>query len=281
MVRAAPRPPARALVVAGLALALAGCGTAGGTEPSAPAAPAPTGTAAATVTADPQAGVAPVPDGRVPDAARVRSDGVALSAAGRTVAWLLPADPAAAVDVHDRPDGAADVSLRSPDGAATLGWLVAEEGVAPEVLADGSAVLRAGEAATAAVGAPAGGSPAPRWVAADGVLVLRGSPAPAVELLVGASALTSTTWGEAEGGRSLAVVPADWVRGGSLAGQEVLTAQLVAAEPEAGSASMRAQLWCHALGAPDKDAWNLEPWRPDVGTVTLLATRCNPTADDA
>ena len=36
------------------------------------------------------------------------------------------------------------------------------------------------------------------------------------------------------------------------------------------------QLACHAVGAPDKAAWNLVPWRPDVGTVAAFAAACNP-----
>jgi hypothetical protein len=40
---------------------------------------------------------------------------------------------------------------------------------------------------------------------------------------------------------------------------------------------MRDQLACHALGAPDKATWNLEPWRPDVGLLLIMAAGCNPT----
>ncbi len=39
---------------------------------------------------------------------------------------------------------------------------------------------------------------------------------------------------------------------------------------------MHDQLTCHALGAPDKETWNLEPWRPDVGLLAVLAAACNP-----
>ncbi|MBX9245936.1 DUF2599 domain-containing protein, partial [Actinotalea ferrariae] len=86
----------------------------------------------------------------------------------------------------------------------------------------------------------------------------------------------AATWGEREGGRSLAVAPAPWVRGGSTAGLALLEAQLVASEPEAASATMQDQLLCHVIGAPDKETWNLEPWRPDVGLVRVLAAQCNP-----
>ncbi|MBC7292192.1 MAG: DUF2599 domain-containing protein, partial [Actinotalea sp.] len=46
---------------------------------------------------------------------------------------------------------------------------------------------------------------------------------------------------------------------------------------DATGPGMRDQLECHALGAPDKESWNLEPWRPDVGLLATLAARCNPT----
>lgn len=97
-------------------------------------------------------------------------------------------------------------------------------------------------------------------------------------LVAGDAALTSATWAErdVEGGLSLAVVPAPWIRGGGEATLELLGAQLVAAEPDAGSDTMRDQLTCHHLGAPDKASWNLEPWRPDVGIIGTVAARCNP-----
>jgi hypothetical protein len=33
---------------------------------------------------------------------------------------------------------------------------------------------------------------------------------------------------------------------------------------------------CHAVGAPDKSTWNLEPWRPDVGLILTATAQCNP-----
>ena len=47
--------------------------------------------------------------------------------------------------------------------------------------------------------------------------------------------------------------------------------------PDMLSPTMRAQLECHQLGAPDKETWNLEPWRPDVSAVDMIAARCNPS----
>ncbi|WP_309134099.1 DUF2599 domain-containing protein [Cellulomonas sp.] len=271
-------PPTLALL-----LALAGCSPAPATPPAAsgtaaPATPAPDATAV--VTAAPDGGVAPAPAPRTPGAERVRADGAAVPGGEGVVAWVLPTDPAAEVAVEPRGDGSARVTLRTAQAAVTGASLAPAEGVTATVLEDGSAVLRRGDVVVGAVGAPDAAETPARWFEVEGVLVLRGRPAAVVEVLVGTSALASATWGEAEGGRSLAVAPAAWVRGGSLAAQEALAAQLAVAQPKAATATMRAQLWCHALGAPDKETWNLEPWRPEVGTGTLLATRCNPTDDD-
>ncbi|GAB4086994.1 hypothetical protein GCM10028784_36240 [Myceligenerans cantabricum] len=98
-------------------------------------------------------------------------------------------------------------------------------------------------------------------------------------LVLGERALGSATWArrEGEGGLSLAVVPEPWVRGGGESTLDLLAAQLATAEPETDSDTMRDQLACHHLGAPDKASWNLEPWRPDVGAIGTIAARCNPT----
>lgn len=93
---------------------------------------------------------------------------------------------------------------------------------------------------------------------------------------VGDHAIDRATWGENEGGRSLAVDPSDWVRHAGEAGLALVRAQLVAAEPEADSTTMDDQLVCHAVGAPDKATWNLEPWRPDVGLILTATAHCNP-----
>jgi hypothetical protein len=98
-----------------------------------------------------------------------------------------------------------------------------------------------------------------------------------VTLVVGTHAIEGATWGENEGGRSLAVDPADWARHAGEAGLDLIRAQLVATEPEAYSDTMEHQLVCHAVGAPDKSTWNLEPWRPDVGLILTAAAHCNPT----
>jgi hypothetical protein len=40
--------------------------------------------------------------------------------------------------------------------------------------------------------------------------------------------------------------------------------------------SLRNQLKCHAVFVPDKQHWNLEAWRPDVGYAQTVAAFCNP-----
>ncbi len=103
----------------------------------------------------------------------------------------------------------------------------------------------------------------------------RPGPLP-VTFVVGTHAIESATWGENEGGRSLAVDPTDWARHAGQAGLDLIRTQLVAAEPDAGSTTMGDQLVCHAVGAPDKATWNLEPWRPDVGLILTATAHCNP-----
>ena len=97
-----------------------------------------------------------------------------------------------------------------------------------------------------------------------------------VSTRLGTAAIAGTVWGEREGGRSLAVEPTAWTREAGRAGWAAAWAELVEAEPEVDSPGMYDQLVCHAIGAPDKATWNLEPWRPDVGLVAVMAARCNP-----
>ncbi|MEV8176966.1 DUF2599 domain-containing protein [Cellulosimicrobium funkei] len=119
-----------------------------------------------------------------------------------------------------------------------------------------------------AAGAPAGD--------AGGTATTDAAEAWEVVVPLGTRAVRSTDWGEREGGRSLAVDPTAWARGAGQAGRELVWAQVVAAEPEADTPTMHDQLVCHAVGAPDKATWNLEPWRPDVGLLATMSARCNP-----
>ncbi|NYI58318.1 DUF2599 domain-containing protein [Cellulomonas soli] len=166
----------------------------------------------------------------------------------------------------------------------TLVEIVPPDGTTATVLSDGSATLA--DATGALVGGfstPTGPHGAALVATADGTLdvVVPSDATQEVGLWLASSALLGTVWGDQEGGRSLSVSPTAWARAGSLAAQELVWSQLVAREPEADATTMHDQLLCHMLGAPTKDTWNLEPWRPEVDLVTLVATKCNPTETDA
>jgi hypothetical protein len=89
-------------------------------------------------------------------------------------------------------------------------------------------------------------------------------------------AIRSAHWVERSDGPSLFVDPAEWVRLGGQAEWEQAMDELAALHPEAASESMRNQFICHAVGAPDKETWNLEPWREDIGLLGFALAACNP-----
>lgn len=245
-----------------------------------------------------------------PPGATASADPGADAGAGATVT-TVPQDAAGAREAGQRvvggltavalhptamPAQAADGSITwafayAPEVLAAVArplLLAAPEGGTFEGQGDGSLLVRdAAGAAVAALPPPTATAGRASWSLVEpdlAALTLQGGtdatpPSTTVELGATASeaALASATWGEREGGRSLAVAPAPWVRAGSAAGLALLEAQLVAAEPEAGSTTMHDQLLCHAVGAPEKETWNLEPWRPDVGLLGVLAAQCNPT----
>ena len=104
------------------------------------------------------------------------------------------------------------------------------------------------------------------------------APPANVRLTVAPRAVESATWADdVEGGRSLQVDPTAFGRSGSAAALEAVRAELVASGPDATTTVMDHQLRCHALGAPGKETWNLEPWRPEVDYLAYLLARCNPT----
>lgn len=196
--------------------------------------------------------------------------------------------------VTAQPDGSVQASIALPtELPAEAAQLTAPVGTTFEVQLDGSVVVRD------AAGAFAGGLASPTATTEDGTLVraqleaagtevLRvvvspalidgtGGASGAVTVWFGTALLESATWGEREGGRSLAVDPTPWARAGGLAAQDATWAAVVALAPEAGTTGMHDQFLCHALGAADKATWNLEPWRPDVGSLATLAASCNPT----
>ena len=235
-----------AVVATLVVLLLAGC-TAG---PDAPVPSVP-------VTVSPS----PSPSVEVTDPAMLRTTGVPVTS-GPVTLTVAAAD--LSVTVQD--DGSALV-----DAPGSL--VVAPEGLTLEALSDGSAVVRDGSGAFVA-----GLTPQPwgaRLVQVNPEVVRLTADGDA-SIWFTSTAVQSAVWGEAEGGRSLAVTPSAWARAGSMAAQDGLWAQVVALAPDADSPGMKAQLECHELGAPDKDTWNLEPWRPEVGGLEMISARCNP-----
>jgi hypothetical protein len=188
--------------------------------------------------------------------------------------------------VEETADGSERITWTPPDDDAEhLALIAAPAGGTLEPRADGSVVVRGPDGAAVSAIAPlttgAYAVRAPDLLAltdtAMGLTDLKAGSGPAgITLWIGRTALSSATWGEREGGRSLAVVPTEWARAAGEAGQVLLWAQVVEQVPEADSNTMRDQLTCHLLGALDKTAWNIEPWRPDVGLLATLAAECNP-----
>ena len=238
-----------AVTAVALLVALVGCSP-GFAEPPQVASPTPTPTVQ--VTADPS------------DPAVVRATGAPLTSGPVTVTVVAPVAAATPTD-----DGSATVAL---SGGAAL--LAAPKGLTLEALSDGSAVVRddAGRFV-------AGLTTEPRRTGLEqvGPEVIRLSADQPVVVWLASVAVESATWGEAEGGRSLGVVASAWARVRSLAAQDGLWTQVVDQAPDADVPGMQDQLECHELGAPDKASWNLEPWRPVVDGIDMIAARCNPT----
>ena len=67
---------------------------------------------------------------------------------------------------------------------------------------------------------------------------------------------------------------------GSQPAADAAWAEVLALAPDAAMAGMREQFDCHwwvaELAKPGKTSWNLEPWRPEVGTAEMAAAHCNP-----
>jgi hypothetical protein len=232
----------------------------------------------ATTSTGPASGASPDAP-RVPPADAVRSTGTAVEMEGTVVLHVLPTGADVGVGVEaggdatvvtidpGDPSTAFDVLLAAPAGAS----LVPQDDDSVVVLADDGAFLGGMARPTVGPGAP----PTRLEPMPDGVTRL--SVTGAVSVRVGAHALAGAEWGQREGGRSLAVEPTSWARSAGQAGEVGTWTELVRAVPEADTQTMRDQLTCHVLGAPDKNTWNLEPWRPDVGLLMTLAASCNAT----
>jgi len=150
-----------------------------------------------------------------------------------------------------------------------MGTLSGPEGVELEVLADGSLVVRDSDGRLVAGITPirarfSGSAPVTVSASDGGVLWLADT------------AVTNLSWGNREGGKSLAVTPSAWGRSGSDAAGKLVWA-VVSAEPGADSDSMYDQLDCHRVWASEKATWNLEPWRPKVDPLVMYYRKCNPT----
>lgn len=263
--------PSAASVVLVLALTLAGCGAVDRLVPPQPDPTVETGAPAAP-------DVAPVP-AAVPSVDAIRASGTPVEAEGTVVLHVLPSGPSPTITLQT--DGTETVLTLDPgDPAAPVDVLVAAPAGATLVPQDDASlvVLSADGAFLGGAGRPLmgpGTAPARLTVEPDGAVRLRGTGP--ITTRVGSDALVGTDWGNREGGRSLAVEPSPWARTAGLAGVEGTWIELVRAAPEADTQTMHDQLTCHALGAPDKATWNLEPWRPDIGLLMTLAASCNAT----
>lgn len=203
--------------------------------------------------------------------AQVLRDGVAFTSGDVALVALAPPGTTATPD-EDAPadDVRWTVEPQDPADDALVLTLAAPAGLELDVQLDDSVVVRGAEGPVA--GLVVRGGDVRR---AGQVLEVRADGRATVWLA--SRTVAALAWGEREGGRSLAVTPSDWARVGGLAAHELVPVQLAAAEPDAGTATMRGQLACHQLGAPDKATWNLEPWRPAVDALEMIAARCNPT----
>lgn len=88
-------------------------------------------------------------------------------------------------------------------------------------------------------------------------------------------------WEDTALGETLKILPTAAGRqtGGS-GDAQVAWAEVTALEPRAESPGMWEQFVCHwnfaRLVEPEKPTWNIEPWRPVVDDVQMIASACNP-----
>ncbi|WP_240916290.1 DUF2599 domain-containing protein [Sanguibacter sp. HDW7] len=271
--------PAVALLCAAV---LAACGS----DPGAPAVPLPT-TPASTPPRTPTT-TPPSSPSSEPVSAQV------TDALGRTTTATLTGTGTGAAPKAALADGVVVVTATLDDGDALA---VRVEGARWKSFPDGSATLTDGGAAPRVGGTDpsAQDDAGTRRVTAraeddgrtlvvtveprSGAAASTAPPRPTtLTLSIAPRAVVSATWADdVEGGRSLQVDPTAFGRSGSTAALEAVRAELAAVGPEARTTVVDHQLRCHALGAPDKDTWNLEPWRPEVDYLAYLLARCNPT----
>lgn len=120
----------------------------------------------------------------------------------------------------------------------------------------------------------------------------KAAPSPAVRALAtaaranlavsGQGYVDRVEWARIGNVSSLRVYPTAAGRQAStrLAGPDQAWAEVLKLAPDADSPGMREQFVCHwrfaEFAKPGKVSWNLEPWRPLAGAVTMIASRCNP-----
>lgn len=256
------------------ALALAGCAGPTTAPPAGPTPSAPAGEPAAP-DGTPEQPPEPAPGPPPTTAAEVRDQGSPQTRLGGLTVHLGAG--VAETSVEDTGDGERWTITPGPDRPGDPVVLVAApEGTSFQLLADGSVVLPPEPGVSEGLGiAPVVGGTYER--PAPDLLAVRGGAGVPVVLWFGRSGVEAATWGEAEGGRSLAVVPTAWARAGGLAGAELAWWHIGWFAPDEATPAMHDQLVCHAVGAPGKASWNLEPWRPDVGPALTVLAECNPT----
>ncbi|GEM_PF-5496734 len=101
-----------------------------------------------------------------------------------------------------------------------------------------------------------------------------------VAALIAHTAVESARWVQEAEGPRVFITPSQWARSGSALVQQYGWDTVVRDVPEVlewPKASLENQFKCHALGALDKETWNLETWYAQATLLELIAARCNPT----
>jgi hypothetical protein len=104
---------------------------------------------------------------------------------------------------------------------------------------------------------------------------------PSVDPYADMPLIDHTTWTEGVDGSRLLVFPTQAGRHETFPNTEERAWQEVLAQsPDADTPGMRDQFVCHWVWArmvqPNKESWNLEPWRPAVGYQATVQAACNP-----
>jgi hypothetical protein len=104
---------------------------------------------------------------------------------------------------------------------------------------------------------------------------------PSVDPYADLPLIDHTTWTEGIDGPRLQVYPTTAGRRTTFPGAEDRAWQEVLTQAaDADAPGMRDQFVCHWVWAravqPNKESWNLEPWRPAVGYQATVQSSCNP-----